>query len=192
MRKNLWGLLMPLIFFGCTASRFAMRDNAAAVNIRTIAIMPFFDANLLSVEIKGGGLLTKRTDRWTSEFIAESGRNLSNRFTFIYGPVVEAELIKLGNYKGYVDGAGKGQRTGYTIADALKAGEALKADAVLIGAATVADTKAFQQVFKEAMSVRILDVKTGKIIYGASAYKKGTFDGRPIPKIVKEIKTRFP
>lgn len=156
---------------GTIPARFAMRDAAAARAVKKVAVMPFFMANTLSVDIEAppAGFLGAKPYNYARVFAAEAQKSLGDRFTFISGEPVETELKRYGHYTGYVKEGGARQRTGFSVPDALKAGKALGVDAVLLGAYAYGENAQFRVYFNEALSIRLIDVNTGKVLWGVTS-----------------------
>lgn len=185
-------MALPLVFFlsllgGCaTKPYFIMRDAQAAQAVKRIAVLPFLNANLLSVEFEHKKGWFERNDKWTQNFVRQAKKKLSRRFEFIEGEPVNQELIKLGALPQPGQESAP-RRAGYDVDQAIKTGRALQADAVLLGAGSKADTKAFKKAFQEAVSIRLLDVRTGKVIWAISCYKKNGRDKAVIAKVIKQL-----
>ncbi|MBI4052105.1 MAG: hypothetical protein HY400_06335 [Elusimicrobia bacterium] len=181
-------ILGMLVGSGCApAARYVLRDETNFRTVKKIVLLPFFDANRLSVELQSESLLGPSA-KFTRDFAHALQKSFSDRWEIVSGEVVEKELRALGSYTGYDKEAGRGQRTGFTLEEALKTGKNLRADAVLLGAATVADTKFFKKFFREAVSVRLLEVKSGKVLWGSSAYTKGIWGSSAISKIISKLR----
>jgi len=188
-------VLTAILGTGCAVvpARFAVRDAAGAKAVKRIAIMPFFLANQLSVDMdapdKAPGLFSAGRVNYSRMFGATAEKVLGGRFTFVYGAMVEKELMQLGHYTGYVPEAGAGQRTGFTIQDAVQVGKALGVDAILIGAYAFGETQQMRAYFNEAISLRLIDVNTGKVLWGVTSRQSdngGTVMQKALDKILKE------
>lgn len=173
--KCIGAVILCLGIAGCAAApaKVAIRDPERSKEIRKIAVLPFFDTERLSAEF-----ITEGDDKsyYTTMFATEAKKFLSNRYEFVTGGPVEEALKKLGNYKGWVKEEGRHQRTGFTISDALKAGDALGVDAVIIGSGAKVGG------FSRAMTVRLIDVKKRYVVWGATA-----IGSSPATQIAKKL-----
>ena len=180
---------------GCATvpARFVVRDAAAARAVKKVAVMPFFMANTLSVDIEApaSGLFGHKPVNFARLFASEAEKALGNRYAFIYGETVENELKRYGHYAGYQPQGGAGQRTGFSVADALQAGKALGADAVMLGSYAYAENAQLKVYFNEAVSIRLLDVNTGKVLWGVSS-RQSDSEGTVIEKAIAKIRKEAP
>lgn len=180
---------------GCTSipARLAVRDAAAAGKVKKIAVMPFFVANTLSVDVDAppSGIFNVKPANYARIFAGEAQKALGSRYTFIYGEQVENQLKQYGHYAGYLKDAGSGQRTGFTVAEAVKAGKALGADAVMLGSYAYGENEQIRAYFNEAISIRVLDVESGRVLWGAAA-RQSDFGGTVIQKVLDKLKKEGP
>lgn len=187
MEKNFRRFAAPLaacLFLSACgpAARFALRDPQRAPQVKKIAVLPFFNANTLSVEFITEG---ESKSAFTTDFLKHAKKSLAKRYEFIAEKDVEEALKKTGSYRGWVKEEGRHQRAGFTLSEALKAGEELKADAVILGAGADHENKILKKLYRSTVTVRLIDVRTGKVLWGATALKKGAFDSMPCKKIAR-------
>lgn len=173
-----------LLFASCgPAARMAIRDQKRSTEIKKIAVLPFFNANSLSVEFISKG---DSKSPFTADFVKEAKKRLSKRYQWVTGIGVEDALKKTGKYPGWIDEEGRHQRAGFTISEAIKAGKELNADAVIIGAGAEGERR-LKKLYRSTMTIRLIDVQSGKVLWGATALKKGALDSTPSKKIVRQL-----
>ncbi|MDE2292645.1 MAG: hypothetical protein KGL53_11235, partial [Elusimicrobia bacterium] len=159
-------------FVGCVQPpAMVIRDRADAVNVKKVAIMPFFDAQSMSA-------MDPTYDGMGSSFIpalqfdALAHETLSKRFELIDQKDSLKALEDAGVQFKHVTGAWsaikdpESVRWGYTPDQAVKAAKSLGADAALLCA-----QGQFMQQNKpmQGVVVRLLDANTGKVLWGVSA-----------------------
>ena len=163
--------MLTLFSAGCTApGNFNLKDREVASRVKRVAIMPFFDANLLSnydplYEGPGASVMPAKI------FDEAAARELGSRFELIGQKESLEALRKVGADYRHIEGAWaaakdpEGIRWGITPAQAVEAGKALGADAVLL----CAQGQYMKQkgVPVQAVSVRLVAVASGKVLWGA-------------------------
>lgn len=185
-----------LVLGGCAYKPvFVIRDADRAARAKKVAVMPFLDAQFQSAydpHYKGFG----------SSFIPAvmfddmARKTLSPRFEVIgQGKSLEALKSQGVEYK-HIEGAWtavkdpEAIRWGYTLKQAREAGKEVGADSVLMcaqGQYFMAKNKPIQ-----ALSLRLVDVKTGKTLWGINAtgqpglFSKGRVVRELLARIVKE------
>ncbi len=174
-------------------SNLFVRDAELAKKTKKIAVLPFQDANARHSEDTS---VQNLSSSLTLKFLAHAEPVLGSRYQFIPQDQVMAELKKIG-FVGFDPNTSRwkqafSQTSGYTIPQALEVGKNLGADAIfLVEVAGLAEVKpAF------SMSVRVLDVKSGKVIVAASAASGGGISftpwNAPMQKIVARISQEVP
>lgn len=149
-------------------------DTAAAQRIKTLAIMPFINANALSAEdltYKGKYHEALATGNVYTA-LQEQGR-----FKIIPVEKVRAALEKQGFPPGLKGDVSimkaifdpNKYRISMTMHQAMKAGKATGADGLLFGSFGMVG---FAQKVKFAMAMRLVDAKTGKVVWGAARSEK--------------------
>lgn len=171
-----------------------IRDRDAAAKVKTVAIMPFFDAQSQSAFdplYKGFG----NSFVPAVMFDEKAQSVLGKRYTLI-GQDKSLEALKAaGTVYKHVEGAWSAVkdpdaiRWGYTVPQAVQAGKTLGADAVLMCAQGqyVEGQKPLQ-----VLALRLVDVSTGKVLLGLNAsgqpglFSKGVVVNQLLSRIVKE------
>ncbi len=180
--KNRWIFLSVscLLISGCVApGAFQIKDRDSAARVKKVAIIPFFDANLLSnfdplyTGPGASSLPAKMFDERAQEV-------LGARFELIGQEAVLDSLKAVGVDYRHVTGAWAAAadpesiRWGITPKQALESGRALGADAVLLCAQGQYMRQKGAPV--QAVSVRLISVETGKVLWGGySSGQPGVF-----------------
>ncbi len=173
-RPSILLLFMMVSFTGCALHQTSLtRDSEKLKETKRVAVLPFFNTTRLSAEFQKKKWMTNYF-AWTEKFMSISKSRMKDRFDFLPTEEVVSALTELGNYGQASELKPKHYRTGYSLGDALKVGKSLCADAVLLGATTQAQTQSAKQVYTSAMTLRLVDVASGKVIWGGSlSGKKG-------------------
>lgn len=162
-----------LLAGGCAPRpALVVRDKDAATRVKSIAIMPFFDAQMLSA-------IDPLYDGFGSSFIpakmfdARAERKLGKRFELI-GQVRSLEALKkVGVEYRHTAGAWSAVRDpesirwGFTLDDAVAAGKELNADSILLcgqGQLLDKNKKPIQVVV-----VRLVSTASGKTLWGVNS-----------------------
>lgn len=171
-------------------SQIAIRDQELAKQTKKVVVLPFQNVNARASE--DTSFQTEST-AMTLKFLNHAKSILAGRYEFIPQDQTMAELKKMG-FEGFDPNKSffrqsSLQPTGYSIPEAIQIGKNLRADAVLLGAFTMTQAKP-----PFAISVRMLDVKTGKVTVAVSAQSVGGFTpwNAPMKKVAERLAKEVP
>ncbi|TPW21927.1 MAG: hypothetical protein FD126_197 [Elusimicrobia bacterium] len=198
IRRSAFWPALGLLAWGCVApGTFQLKDRGTAERVKKVAIMPFFDANLLSnfdPLYTGPGASSQPAKM----FDDRARKVLGARFEIIGQEAALESLRSIGAVYRHVAGAWAAVkdpeeiRWGITPKQALEAGKALGADAVLL----CAQGQYMRQkgVPVQAVSVRLLSVETGKVLWGGfSSGQPGVFSrGMVVDGLLQSIAKEAP
>ena len=198
LRLTCWAIGFGLALAACApSSQFVVRDADLAKKAKKVAIIPFLMTNARSPDFPDAERYPKLT-KWsmTYKFMTQAEAQLSGRYQFIPARQVLDELQKRGFIEGFdpeksVWSQMGVQLPGCTVPQALEVGKKLGADTVLLGAVSMGQTRP-----PFAISVRMLDVKSGKVIVAASSQSGGGLSfspwNAPIEKVVSRLAKEAP
>lgn len=151
-------------------------DAARLSRVKTVAIMPFFNANGLATDDPDPAYTGKYADLMPTTIVYGAIKD-KTRFEWLSLDRIVPALKKNG-FKGIELKPGEElsmmsmmfnsqkYRTGFTMDQALKTGRQLKADAILIGAMGMVGNAPANT--RTVMALRLIDTKTGDVLWGAA------------------------
>lgn len=173
-------------------------DAARLERVKRVAIMPFFNANALGSDDPDPAYKGKYADMIPSTIVYKGVKD-SARFDFIGMDAVVSALKKNG-FEGVKLKEGEDvslmkamfqpdrYRTGFTMAQALKTGRELKADALLIGGLGMVGNAPANMRY--VMSLRLVDPANGAVLWGsAKAEPLQTSVLHPIDSYTRQVQS---
>ena len=183
-----WIVAAGLLLSACAPrSQLVIRNPDLARQAKKIAVLPFQNANSRASE--DTSFQTSNT-AMTLKFMDNAQPLLSGRYEFVPQEQIMAELKKRG-FEGFDPNKSAFrqafvQPTGYGIPEAIDIGKSLNADAVFLGVVAMTQAKP-----PFAISVRMIDVKTGKVTVAVSAQSSGGMSFSPWNAPMRTIAERI-